>query len=88
VPPKQPPVPPLPLGDIASRGYVLAGHCRQCLRIARLDPAALARRADPRLPVGALRGKLRCTACRGHRVELAVFRFETDLKRWLRELRN
>jgi hypothetical protein len=81
-------VPPLSLGDIARRGYAVAGHCRQCLRIARLDPAALARRANPHLPVGALRGKLRCTACRGHKVELAVFRFETDLKRWLREFRN
>lgn len=84
----QPPVPPLPLGDIALRGYALAGYCRDCLKVARLDPAALARRADPGLPVAALRGKLRCTACRGHKIELAVFRFEADLKRWLRQLRD
>jgi hypothetical protein len=56
--------------------------------VARLDPARLARRADPRLPVGALHGRLRCTGCRGHQVDLVVFRFEIDLKRWLRELRN
>ncbi|HEX7006696.1 MAG TPA: hypothetical protein VF274_06135 [Alphaproteobacteria bacterium] len=55
--------------------------------MARLDPAALARRTDPRLPASALRGRFRCTACRSHRVDLAVFRFETDLRRWLRELR-
>jgi hypothetical protein len=84
----QPPIPPLPLGDIALRGYALAGYCRDCLRVARLDPAALARRADPHLPVAALRGKLRCSACRGHKVDLAVFRFEADLRRWLRQLRD
>jgi hypothetical protein len=56
--------------------------------VARLDPAALARRADPHLPVAALRGKLRCSACRGHKVDLAVFRFEADLRRWLRQLRD
>ncbi|MGE5147860.1 MAG: hypothetical protein ACM3N5_13995 [Candidatus Eiseniibacteriota bacterium] len=81
-------MPPLPLGDIALRGYAMAGHCQHCLRVARLDPAKLAKRTDPRLPVSALRGRLRCTACRGHRIHLAVFRFETDLKRWLRQLRD
>jgi len=55
--------------------------------VARLDPAALARRTDPRLPASALRGRFRCTACRSHRFDLAVLRFETDLRRWLRELR-
>jgi hypothetical protein len=61
--------------------------CLDCLRVARLDTRALARRADPRLPVAALRGRLRCTACRGHRVDFTVFRFEAEFRRWLRQQR-
>jgi hypothetical protein len=55
--------------------------------VARLDAHALARRTDPRLPVAELRGRLRCSACRGHRIDFMVFRFEAELRRWLRELR-
>jgi hypothetical protein len=55
--------------------------------VARLDARALAQRIDPRLPVGELRGRLRCSACRSHRVDFTVFRFEAELRRWLRRLR-
>jgi hypothetical protein len=61
--------------------------CLDCLRVARLDARALAQRIDPRLPVGELRGRLRCSACRSHRVDFTVFRFEAELRRWLRRLR-